>query len=372
MSAMFASRIKKLKVSGIREIFNLANSMTDCVNLSIGQPDFDVPPQLKQAAKQAIEDGFNRYTVTGGIPELRSGILRHIHSQCGVRPEAAIVTSGVSGGLVLSFMGMIEEGDEVLIPDPHFVLYKSLVELYGGVPVLYDTYPDFKPHRAELISKITKRTKLLMINSPQNPTGVCYDREDLSMLAEVAAENDLLVISDEIYRCFSYDSPPLSMLQFYPKTLLLSGFSKCFAMPGWRMGYMAGPAEIVDTLETLQQHTFVCAPAPFQKACAAWIDCDVSRQVADYRRKRDFVYDGLRENFDLVKPSGAFYMFVKVPCPGVTGTEFVKEMLKQKLLLVPGCTFSSRDTHFRLSFAAKDEDLARGIELLNEVVVQCF
>jgi aspartate aminotransferase/aminotransferase len=367
---MFASRVKGLKASGIREIFNLACSMEGCINLSIGQADFDVPAPLKAAAARAIQEGFNRYTVTGGIPDLREGILRQVRARWGVEAEASLITAGVSGGLVLAFLTLIEPGDEVLIPDPYFVLYRALVELCGGIPVFYDTYPDFKPRREELESKISGKTKLILINSPQNPTGVCYDRTDLQTVADVAGKRDLLVISDEIYWRFSYDSPALSMLQFYPKTLMLSGFSKSFAMPGWRMGYAVGPKAILDTMETLQQFTFVCPPAPFQKACAEELDTDVSHHVDEYRRKRDFVYEGLREHFDVVRPGGAFYMFAKVPNGGETGTGLVRALVAQKLLLVPGAAFSRRDTHFRLSFAASDEDLRAGIKLLGEMALQ--
>lgn len=367
---MFASRVGNLKASGIREIFNLACSMKGCINLSIGQADFDVPAPIRRAAASYIESGFNRYTVTGGIPELREGILRQLREKWDLPGESALITSGVSGGLLLAFLALVDPGDEVLVPDPYFVLYTALVELCGATPVFYDTYPDFRPRRSELEAKITKKTKLILINSPQNPTGVCYSPEDLQTIADVAAKRDLLVISDEIYHRFVYDCSPLSMLAFYPKTLMLSGFSKSFAMPGWRLGYAVGPRAILETMETLQQFTFVCPPAPFQKACAECLDFDVSPYIKEYRHKRDLVYEGLREQYEMTKPSGAFYMFVKVPWPGKTGTEFVKATVERKLLLVPGGAFSARDTHFRLSFAVPNEELEAGIELLNEMARQ--
>ncbi len=367
MNEPFASRVGNLQVSGIRKIFNLACSMKECINLSIGQADFDVPAPIRQAAVNAIEGGFNRYTTTGGIPELRQGILRRLQERWDLRPEAALITSGATGGFVLACLALVEPGDEVLIPDPHFVLYRVMVELCGGVPVCYDTYPDFRPRRTEIEAKITSRSKIIVVNSPQNPTGVCYGAEDLKMVAEIAAQRDLLVISDEIYADFVYDSQPLSMLQFHPKTLMLSGFSKSFAMPGWRMGYAVGPESIIEMMETLQQFIYVCAPAPFQQACAAELDYDVSPHIAEYHSKRDLVYGGLEDHFELVKPGGAFYMFVKVPWPGKTATEFVTAAVQRNLLLVPGGAFSSRDTHFRLSFAAPDDQLEAGIEALKEM-----
>jgi aspartate aminotransferase/aminotransferase len=214
----FASRVKNLKASGIREIFDLSATIEKCINLSIGQADFEVPAPIRRAAASAIEEGHNRYTPSGGIPELREGVLRQVRERTGARVNSALITSGASGGLVLGLLALVEYGDEVLIPDPYFVLYKALVELCGGVPVYYDTYPDFRPRRSELESKITEKTKLILINSPSNPTGVCYSTDDLKMIADVAAKKRLLVLSDEIYFDFVYDSKPVSMLHLHLRT----------------------------------------------------------------------------------------------------------------------------------------------------------
>lgn len=366
----FASRVKNLKQSGIREIFDLSATIEKCINLSIGQADFEVPAPIRRAAASAIEEGHNRYTPTGGLPALREGVLRRVRERTGARVNSALITSGASGALVLGLMAMVEHGDEVLIPDPYFVLYKALVELCGGVPVYYDTYPDFRPKREEFESKVTEKTKLILVNSPGNPTGVCYTEDDLKMIADVAGKKRLLVLSDEIYYDFVYDSKPLSMLQFYPNTLMVSGFSKSFAMAGWRMGYAVGPAPLLEVMETIQQFTFICAPAPFQEACADGLDCDISHHIAEYRQKRDLVYEGLKDHLEMTKPDGAFYMFAKVPWPGRTGRDFAMESVKRSLLLVPGGAFSTRDTHFRLSFAAPNEDLEAAVNLLREMALQ--
>jgi aspartate aminotransferase/aminotransferase len=366
---MFASRVRGLEVSGIRKIFNLSTTMESCIDLSIGQPHFAVPGALVSAAQSAIEEGHNRYTSTGGIPELKEGVRRLIRDQLGLEVESVLITSGVSGGLLLACLALVEPGDEVVMPDPHFVLYRALVELCGGIPVFCDTYPDFRLREEELESSITAKTKFIIINSPQNPTGTCYSREELESVAKIARAHDLLVISDEIYNRFTYDTPALSMLQFHPKTLMLSGFSKAFAMPGWRIGHAVGPREIIDVMETLQQFTFVCPPAPFQTACARCLDFDVTPYADDYRRRRDRTYEGLRKRFAVTKPGGAFYMFPKVPWPGRTATEFVTAAIQRGLLLVPGRAFSRRDTHFRLCFGAPDDELDAGIKLLNELAL---
>lgn len=362
-----ALRVKNLHVSGIRKIFNRAAAMTDCIDLSIGQTDFDVPPQIKESAQRAIRDGLNRYTETGGIVQLRDAIHRQIKERYGVSCEKVFVTAGVSGGLVLAFLTLVNPGDEVLISDPYFIVYKVLVEQFGGKPVFYDTYPDFKLRREEIESKITGKTKLIVINTPQNPTGACYSREELEMVADVAAKNNLLILSDEAYDRFDYEGEFVSTLTVYPNTIMLSGFSKSFGMPGWRIGYAAGPKPILDKMETLQQFTYVCAPAPFQKACAENLDIDLTTCIAAHRRKRDLVYNGLKDRYAFIKPLGALYAFIKVPWEGKTGTQFVEACLDRKLLLVPGGAFSQRDTHFRLCFGAPDEKLQAGIAILNDL-----
>ncbi|NOY06267.1 MAG: aminotransferase class I/II-fold pyridoxal phosphate-dependent enzyme [Chlorobi bacterium] len=370
MEELLASRVRNLNVSGIRKIFNRAASIKDSINLSIGQPDFDVPDPVKEAAIRAIRDGFNRYTMTGGITELQEGIRRQVIDRCGVEPEHLFVTSGVSGGLLLAFMSLVDEGDEVLIPDPFFIVYKVLVEQFGGVPVFYNTYPDFRIREEELESKVTDRTRIIVVNSPQNPTGGCYSEDELKTVAAVASRHRLLVLSDEIYERFTYEGAASSMLRHHPDTVMLSGFTKSMGMPGWRIGYAAGPRAVVEKMETLQQFTFVCAPSPFQKACAETLDVDLDPIIESYRKKRDLVYEGLKDRYRMVKPEGAFYFFIEVPWEGKTGTEFVEAAIKRKLLLVPGGAFSTRDTHFRLSFAASDETLERGIEALNSMAVE--
>lgn len=366
---LFAERTNAIDASGIRRVFALAASLKDPINFSIGQPDFDVPEPLKQAAIEAIQTGQNHYSQTTGDEQLREKVAQNVKKTIGWEKPATIITSGVSGGLLLSLMSIVNPGDEVIIPDPYFVMYKHLVNLLGGKCVYVDTYPDFGLHVDKIERKITEKTKIIMLNSPCNPTGNVYSKDDIKSLAETARKHDILVISDEIYDTFCYDDEYTSIGEFYENTLILKGFSKSFAMTGWRLGYAAAPkklAALINQMAILQQYTFVCAPTPFQKAAVAALDYDISEFVNSYRRKRDMIYDGLKDNFQLEKPKGAFYAFVKAPCG--EATEFVKKAIDNNMLIIPGGVFSEKDTHFRISYATSDEKIQQGIEKLNSLV----
>ena len=364
---MLSERVKSIQASGIRKIFELVASMPDPINLSIGQADFDVPDPIKEAAIEAINGGFNRYTVTQGIPELNEKIVASLLTRYGYKPDRSLITCGVSGGLVLALLSLVNAGDEVLMPDPYFVMYKVLVQLCEGVPKYYDLYPDFRIRREALESQITEKTKVILLNSPSNPSGAVFPSEDLQIVAEVARKHNLIIIADEIYDRFIYTDRFHSIAEYYQDNLiLLGGFSKTYAMPGWRMGYAVGPDEVLEKMMILQQFTFVCAPSFAQKAVLFALDLDMSEYIEKYRMKRDLVYGALKDRFDVVRPDGSFYIFPGLP-EGVSGQDFVKQALSKKVLVVPGSAFSRRDTHFRISFAASDEDLRRGSELLCEI-----
>ena len=365
---MIAQRMKLIDASGIRKVFDLARTMKNPINLSIGQPDFDVPENVKRSAIENILAGRNRYTVTQGIPELHAGVKEHLKKTRGIDAENVLITSGVSGGLVLAFMVLVDKGDEVVIPDPYFVMYKHLANLMDGRPRFIDTYPDFHLHKEAVRAAITSRTKMLVLNNPCNPTGITYTRAELEAVADVAREHDLLVLCDEIYDCFSYASDYTSMASIYPKTLLLGGFSKSHAMTGWRLGYAAGPAEIIAEMTKLQQYSFVCAPSFAQYAGVTALNFPMEGACDTYRAKRDLIYNGLKDNFDVEKPDGAFYIFPKAPWG--TDQEFVAEAIKNNVLIIPGNVFSERSTHFRISYAASDDTLKRGIDVLNKLATR--
>ena len=354
--------------SGIRKVFDLAAKMKDPINLSIGLPDFDVPDAVKDAAVEAIRSGHNRYTPTQGIEPLRARLRADMSREIGRDVGDVLITSGVSGGLLLAILATIDPGDEAIFLDPYFVMYKHLLAMAGGKPVPIDSYPDFRFPAGRVEAAITPRTKLLILNSPSNPTGVVMTEAEVKAAVEIARKHDLLILSDEIYEPFLYDDSTglPSPAKLYEKTLILRGFSKSHAMTGWRLGYVAGPAEIVGQMAKLQQYTFVCAPSPLQYAAVKALDVQMADHVADYRRKRDIAYDGLRGSFELVKPSGAFYIFPKAPADG-KASEFVAKAIENNVLVIPGNVFSERDTHFRISYATTDEKLQRGCEILRSL-----
>ncbi len=360
-----ADRTRSFDSSGIRKVFNLAARMKDPINLSIGQPDFDVPQEVRRACIDAIESGKNGYALTQGMPVLREKLQKRIDDEYGHADRSVFVSSGTSGGLVLALLSIVNPGDEVIVFDPFFVMYQPLVELVGGVPVMIDTYPDFRIDVGRVARAVTERTKLILLNSPANPTGVVTRANEIRELAELAAERDVALLSDEIYRQFCYDEPFVSPAAYNERTIVIDGFSKSHAMTGWRLGFAHGPTEVIDTMVKLQQYTFVCAPQPAQWAGAVAMDVEVTAHIGDYRRKRDMVFDGLSDLYEIVKPAGAFYAFPQ--CPWGTGTEFVTRAIENDLLIIPGNIFSRRDTHFRISYAADDAVLERGIEVLRRM-----
>ncbi|MEM8783274.1 MAG: aminotransferase class I/II-fold pyridoxal phosphate-dependent enzyme [Planctomycetota bacterium] len=392
---LITDRLHGIDASGIRRVFDLAASLEDPINLSIGQPDFDVPPEVKQAAADAIAQGVNRYTQTQGLAALREKLTVQL---TGEFPDtlgpslrngdsSLLITSGVSGGLLLAMLTLIQPGDEVLIADPYFVMYRHLVTLAGGTAKYIDTYPDFQLTVERVAPQVTDRTKLLLFNSPSNPTGVIPPKQVAADLAAFCAERGVLMLSDEIYDVFTYADVPAdrrgrlsdqanpsepaafpSPLHACPDVLLLRGFSKTYGMTGWRLGYAVGPTPVVEQMTKLQQYTFVCAPSMVQVAGALALDVDMSDHVAAYARKRDRVVERLSPHYELTRPGGAFYAFPRVPERlGLTGTQFVERAIERNVLAIPGNVFSQRDTHFRLSYACDDDTLDRGLDVLVEL-----
>jgi aspartate aminotransferase/aminotransferase len=360
-----AQRTTTFDSSGIRKVFDLAAELKDPINLSIGQPDFDVPDEVRAACIEAIQSRKNGYALTQGMPVLREKLQARVDAEYGHADRQVFVCSGTSGGLVLAMLALVDPGDEVILFDPFFVMYEPLVRLVGGSPVIIDTYPDFAIDPDRVAAAITERTKLIVINSPANPTGKVVSADEIEGLARLAERRDVALLSDDIYSCFCYDEPFVTAARFNDRTIVLDGFSKSHAMTGWRLGYAHGPAEVIDTMVKLQQYSFVCAPQPAQWAGAVAMDVDMSPHVAAYRRKRDLIYEGLKDDFEIVRPGGAFYLFPKAPWG--TGTDFVTKAIENNLLIIPGNIFSQRDTHFRISYAAEDSAIERGIEVLRRL-----
>ncbi len=360
-----ADRCGAVEVSGVRRIFELGKSLKNPVNLSIGQPHFDVPEPLKAAAKAAIDAGHNGYTVTQGIPELLAALRADVRARFPGQDRDVIVTSGTSGGLLLALLATVNPGDEVVTADPYFVAYPNMVAVAGGRMVAVDTYPDFRLDLNRLADAFTRRTKAVLLSTPSNPTGAVIDAATQKELADLCRARGVLLVSDEIYRAFQYDAPHVSPASFDPNVLVVEGFGKTYGMTGWRLGWAHGPTRLVQEMAKFQQFTFVCAPSIVQHAGVAALNYDASGIVADYRRKRDLLVAGLKDDYEFAVPGGAFYLFPKAPWG--TGTEFVTEAIARNLLIIPGGVFSGRDTHVRISYAASDETLHRGIEILRKL-----
>ncbi len=350
--------------SGIRKVFDLAAKLKDPVNLSIGLPDFDAFPEVKQGAHEAIDSRRNGYTQTQGIAELRTtlsdqlGLANH-------KDLSLFITSGVSGGIFLSYMALLDPGDEVIIPDPYFCMYRDLATLINAVPKCCNCYPDFKLREEEIERQITPRTKALLVCSPGNPTGYAVSKGELNMALAVAKRHGLWLLFDEIYSKFSYDQEHHTPFGEYEKLVVLNGFSKSHGITGWRVGYVVAPTYLVEQMCKLQQYSFVCAPSIAQWGVLKGLDTDFSATLIEYRMKRDFMYEALSGVFRLEKPNGAFYLFPEAP--GGSGQKFIEKCVENGLLVVPGNVFSQRDTHFRISFSASMSQLERGAEILNRL-----
>jgi aspartate aminotransferase/aminotransferase len=363
---MLSDRVRAVRPSGVRKIFDLANKVKNPVNLSIGEPDFDIPEDIREEGIRWIRAGFNKYTPSGGIPELREKLLHYLRRK-DIICDDVVVTAGVTGGILLALMVTINPGDEIVIPDPYFVLYEYQALLLGGKPVFMDTYPDFTLKEENLRAVLTDRTKVILINSPNNPTGAVYSKAELEMVKRVAAERNLLVFSDDIYDRFVYDDLEghAYMGQIYDNTVTFGGFSKTWAMTGWRIGYVAGPQEIIQCMVTMQQYVFSSINSFAQKAALTALDYSTDSLIDGYRKKRDLIYEGLKDKYRVTKPGGAYFIFPEAP--GGDGDLFVEEALKNNLFVIPGSVFSRRATNVRISFSASEENLMKGIEILRKM-----
>lgn len=390
INRLLCDRPRRIQASGIRRIFELGAKLENPINLSIGQPDFPVPEPVRRAAIEAIERDRNGYTLTQGVAELRGAISRHLARDLGWSfggsgDPGVMVTSGTSGALVLAFLALMGPGEEIIIPDPYFVMYPHLAELCGGRAVRCETYPDFRMTAERVAPLITERTKAVLFNSPGNPTGVvasCRECEDLLTLCR---KRGVLLISDEIYDEFTYSDgltdraagdaslsvapSPARFEGAAEDVLVIRGFGKTYGVTGWRMGYAAGPQVLLDEMAKMQQYTFVCPPSIAQWGCLAAFEVDMAEHVGEYQRRRDLVLERLGPVARVARPAGAFYAFVEVPEKlGLTGTAFCERAVERKVLTIPGGAFSDRDTHFRLSFATRREMLERGLDILAELL----
>ena len=347
-----SQRANQLSPSGIRRFFDLLASMDGVISLGVGEPDFATPWHISEAAIYSLENGMTMYTSNSGMPELRQELSRHLQSQYNLdyNPDnELLVTVGVSEALDLAMRALINPGDEVIVPDPCYVAYDSCVILAGGIPVRVPTNQthNFELGADDVEERITTKTRAILLGYPSNPTGAVMSKENLSKIAEVARRHSLLVISDEIYAKLVYGVEHTSVASLpgmKESTVLLGGFSKAYAMTGWRIGYAAAPREIIAAMTKIHQYTMMCAPTMAQVAAIEALKAgeeNVAEMIADYNRRRLVIVKGLRDiGLPCFEPKGAFYAFPSIKCTGMTSEEFAERLLtEEKVAVVPGSAF---------------------------------
>ncbi len=368
--------VSALKPSGIRKFFDIAATMDDVISLGIGEPDFTTPRPIIDAGIRALEKGETHYTSNSGIFELRQGISEHLEKLHGVKYDPVneiIITVGVSEALYLTFSAILEPGDEVIIPTPCFVSYQAEVELACGKPVEVFTNmeDDFQPDPAVIEKAITPKTKAILLGYPNNPTGAVADRETLEAIAKIAEKHDLIVISDEIYDRLVYDHDFVcfpSIDGMHDRTVLLGGFSKSYAMTGWRIGYAAAPASIIKGLVRIHQYSVMSAPTISQYGAIEALKVGepyVQNMLNEYNRRRKLIHRRLNEmGLPTFEPHGAFYVFPSIHNTGLTDEEFAEKLLmEEKVAVVPGSAFGDAGIGFlRCSYATNYELIEKALE----------
>ncbi|HIE09089.1 MAG TPA: aminotransferase class I/II-fold pyridoxal phosphate-dependent enzyme [Armatimonadetes bacterium] len=376
MERILATRVRSVKPSGIRRFFDLIAGMEDVISLGVGEPHFSTPWHICEAAVHAFENGFTSYTPNAGLPELREEVALYLARECGVEydpQKEIIITVGVSEGLDLALRALVDTGDEVLIPEPCYVSYVPCTVFAGGVPRMIPTSFEegFKLTPEGLRKALTPRSKVLILANPNNPTGVVMSEEELRAVAEVVEERDLIVIADEIYAELTYDVKHVSFASLpgmRERTVLLRGFSKAFAMTGWRVGYACGPAEIIEAMLKIHQYVALCAPTPAQVGALEALRNgrgELLRMRQQYDRCRRVLVDGLNElGLKCIMPQGAFYAFPKVGHLGMSSEEFSERLLlEERVAVVPGNVFGQSGEGFvRCSFATSMDNLTEALE----------
>ncbi len=373
------SRISKtvssIPPSGIRKFFDLAASMDDVISLGVGEPDFVTPWNIREAAISSLERGYTTYTANNGLPELRAEITRYMKEQFQVeydRDKQVVVTVGASEAIDLALRAVCDPGDEVMVVEPSYVSYVPTVRLAGAVPVTVQTTSetDFKLTAQHIREKVTPRTKAIIFCFPNNPTGSVMNAAEMSEIAEVIREHDLLVLSDEIYAELTYTGTHTcfaSIADMYDRTVVLNGFSKAFAMTGWRIGFAVGPQDIIQAMIKIHQYTMLCAPIMAQKAAVEALKHGMpekDRMVESYRHRRNFIVQSFRKiGLDCHEPQGAFYAFPSIKATGLTSAEFAEALIQEeKVAVVPGDVFGSGgEGHVRCSYATSLEQLQEAV-----------
>lgn len=377
-----SERVENLRPSGIRKFFDIAATMQDVISLGIGEPDFVTPQPILEAGMQSMQRGETHYTSNAGMLELRQAIANHLHKLYEVRYDPVneiLLTVGVSEALYLTFTAILNPGDEVIIPTPCFVSYQAEVTLAGGVVVEVPGQVEnaFQPDPEAIAAAITPRTKAILLGYPNNPTGAIASREVLKAIGDLAEKHDLIVVSDEIYDRLVYGVDHVcfpSLDGMHPRTILLGGFSKDYAMTGWRIGYAAAPAEFIKAMNRIHQYTIMSAPTMSQYAALEAIlhgEEQVRQMVAEYDRRRKMIFSGLnRIGLTTFEPHGAFYAFANVQISGMDDETFAQKLLQEeKVAVIPGTSFGAGgENYVRMSYAASYEKIEEALQRMEHFI----
>ncbi|MCL7748890.1 aminotransferase [Halalkalibacter alkaliphilus] len=381
-NSRLSNRVQQIKPSGIRRFFDLASKMDNIISLGVGEPDFVTPWNIREASISSLERGFTAYSANAGIIELRREISSYMNKRFSVQydPESEVlVTVGASEAIDIGMRAILNEGDEVIIVEPSFVSYVPLVQMAGGVPVSVGTnnQDNFKVSAKQIEAAITDRTKALMLCFPNNPTGATMSREDMLEIALLAERHDLLVFSDEIYAELSYDEKHVSFASLpnmKDRTILISGFSKSFAMTGWRLGFVLAPEDLLSAMLKLHQYSLMCAPTMAQygalEALKSGMD-DIERMKQSYKQRRNYVVKSFKEiGLSCHTPGGAFYAFPSIESTGLTSEQFAEKLLlEERVAVVPGHVFGAGgEGHIRCSYATSMDNLEQSVERIERLL----
>ncbi len=377
---ILSDKCKEIKPSGIRKFFDIANSMEGVISLGVGEPDFATPWTIRSKAITTLQQGKTVYTANAGLLELRCAISKYLERKYDLKydpKDEIIVTVGGSEAIDLCIRAVVDPGDEVLVVEPSFVCYKPIVDLMHGVPVVIETKPEdnFKLTAEALRAKITDKTKLLILPFPNNPTGAIMTRPELEAVADVLRGTNILVLTDEIYSELSYHGKHVSIAEIdgmQERTIYVNGFSKAFAMTGWRLGYLAGPKPLVSQMLKIHQYAIMCSPTVSQYAAVDALekcDDDVQAMVKEYDMRRRYIVNAFNElGLTCFEPGGAFYVFPCIKSTGLTSQQFCEDLLyKHKVAVVPGDAFGAcGEGYIRVSYAYSLQHLKTAVEAIKE------
>ena len=382
MRDALSGKVKQIKPSGIRKFFDIVSEMDDAISLGVGEPDFDTPWHIREEGIYSLEKGRTFYTSNSGLKELKEEVSKYLDRRFGLKYEPSgeiMITVGGSEAIDGALRAMLDEGDEVILPQPSYVSYEPCIVLADGVPVIVELKEEngFKLTRQQLEEVVTEKTKILIMPFPNNPTGAIMTEEELKPIVDFVSEHDLFVISDEIYSELTYSGTHASIGAFpgmKERTIVINGFSKSYAMTGWRLGYACGPKFILDQILKIHQFAIMCAPTTSQYAAIEALrhgDADVEKMRNEYDRRRRFLLNAFQEmGIECFEPFGAFYMFPSIKKFGMSSDEFATRLLKEeKIAVVPGTAFGDCGEGFlRISYAYSIEDLKAALERIESFI----